>query len=293
MVSSISNGNQNKKLIIHLGFPKTASSTLQYGLFKVLEDKGLVDLKMWRKLDASEHLDNRPSSRLFNRQDFLADYYNLDFNRTCILSDESFTAPLRLRQNNYGKNIEDPINFPSQIKKFYLNIFGEDLEFKILIVIRNQADLIYSQFVEEYKLVLEKGINILFGSEGETDLSGYDVYDYYKYITELYKVFGKNKVKILFFNDLKNNPEYFYKEIADILELDVAIIDKNLSKSHINKKKKSSAGYYTVGSDILIPALTNEQRNNILMHFEQGNLLLETLGLNPTLLREYGFFRNA
>ena len=56
------------RILLHLGFPKTMSSTLQFGLFKPLEKKGLVNLRTWRKNDPNEDLDARPSSRLFNYQ---------------------------------------------------------------------------------------------------------------------------------------------------------------------------------------------------------------------------------
>ena len=93
------------KILLHLGFPKTMSSSLQFGLFKSLEKKGLVNLRTWRKDDPNEGLDVRPSSRLFNYQKIPKKYLDFEEGTLNILSDESFTAPLKLRRNNYGNLI--------------------------------------------------------------------------------------------------------------------------------------------------------------------------------------------
>ena len=46
----------NLKVIIHLGFPKTASSTLQFGPLLQLEKDGIINLMTWRKNDPNECL---------------------------------------------------------------------------------------------------------------------------------------------------------------------------------------------------------------------------------------------
>ena len=53
------------------------------------------------------------------------------------------------------------------------------------MVIRNQAELIYSQYVEEYKLKLNKSVDIIYNKDGDIDLSGMEIYDYSIYLSEL------------------------------------------------------------------------------------------------------------
>ena len=48
-----------RTLIIHVGYPKTGSSTLQYGLFDYLKKIGHIDLKTWRYEDPNEILEDR------------------------------------------------------------------------------------------------------------------------------------------------------------------------------------------------------------------------------------------
>ena len=59
------------------------------------------------------------------------------------------------------------------------------------MVIRNQAELIYSQYVEEYKLKLNKSVDIIYNKDGDIDLSGMEIYDYSIYLNELEKLLGK------------------------------------------------------------------------------------------------------
>ena len=68
------------KILLHFGFPKTMSSSLQFGLFKPLHDRNMVNLKTWRQDDCNEHMDLRPSSRLFNNQEILNPYVDFKDN---------------------------------------------------------------------------------------------------------------------------------------------------------------------------------------------------------------------
>jgi len=43
------------KLVIHVGYPKTGSTTLQYGLFKYLHDVGQIHLKCGDKIFQMNH----------------------------------------------------------------------------------------------------------------------------------------------------------------------------------------------------------------------------------------------
>ena len=93
------------EILIHMGLPKTGSSTLQFAIWKSLESQGILHLNTWRKTDPTESLDKRPSSRLFNREPISSEYLQFHQSKLNILSDESFTAPFRLRKNNVSFNV--------------------------------------------------------------------------------------------------------------------------------------------------------------------------------------------
>ena len=259
------------KILLHLGFPKTMSSSFQFGLFKPLHEKGIVNLKTWRQINEKEHLDNRPSSRLFKGENILDSYLDFKANILNILSDESFTAPYKLRKNNYGNNIKNPLFFPDEIKKQIIAKYGNEVEIIPFIVLRNQCDLIYSQYVEEYNLKKYKNIDLLFNEKGEIDLNGFEIYKFYKYISNLDKKFGKNKIKILLFENWINSFDLSCRELSKILNLEFEVIKNLLSNSHVNKKKKSPKGYYTKDGSDIIPFLSNEDKRKIKDYYREDN----------------------
>lgn len=275
------------KILLHLGFPKTMSSTFQFGLFKPLHANGIVNLKTWRQTNDKEHLDNRPSSRLFKRENILDSYLDFKTGILNILSDESFTAPYKLRKNNYGNNIENPLLFPDKIKQQIIAKYGNKVEIIPFIVLRNQCDLIYSQYVEEYNLKKYKNIDLLFNEKGEIDLNGFEVYNFYKYISNLEKKFGKNKIKIFLFENWINSFDLSCRELSLILNLEFEVIKNLLSNSHVNKKKKSPKGYFTKDGSKIIPFLSNEDKIKIKNYYHEDNKkLMNYLEKDSDLIRE-------
>ena len=265
------------KVLIHVGFPKTMSSTLQFGLFKPLHDNGIINLRTWRQDDPEEHLDFRPSSRLFNGKHILDHSLELREDILNVLSDESFTAPIKLRRNNYGNEISDPFSFPQKIKEQINEKYGNDVEFSVLMMIRNHPDLIYSQYVEEYNLKKYKGVDLLFDNDGEIDLKGFEIYRFCEYLKVLESVFGLGKTELFLFEDWKKRFDENCDRLAKIIGVDSEFVKDSLSRSHVNKKKKSSKGYYTKDGSILIPFLSSEQKTMIRNFFVQDNLSLQKM----------------
>jgi hypothetical protein len=265
---------KNLDIMIHFGFPKTASSSLQYGLFLPLHKKNKVNLKTWRMTDTQEHLDIRPSSRLFNHNKITDSY--LDFNNQVlnILSDESFTAPTRLRINNYGSEIENPINFPEKIKSQIDKIYGQNINYFPVIFIRNQADLIYSQYVEEYNLKKYKNVDMAFDKNQNIDLNGYEIYKFHNYIVKLEEVFGKGRVKVFLFEKWKDNYDEFenyFLTLVPNLDVDIPSL---LTSSEFNSKKKTDNGYFIKDGKTLVPFFSDSQNTEIMNFFYEENLKL-------------------
>ena len=121
-----------------------------------------------------------------------------------ILSDESFTTPIRLRRNNFGNELEDPINFPKKIKTQITNTCGTAINFIPVVFTRQQSHLLYSQYVEEYNLKQHRGVDLLFDGNGNIDLEGYEIYRFVDYIEKLENVFRKGKIIYVRPDELKS-----------------------------------------------------------------------------------------
>lgn len=278
------------ELIIHVGYPKTGSSTLQFGLFKNLDEINHLRLKTWRQETADEPLEDRLSSLLFLNRPISSKYKDLEAGKLNIISDESLTAPLRLRRNNFGDDIVNPMNFPALLKAEFEKDIEQGLKVKILVVIRNQIDLLYSQYVEEYKLVLYKSIDILHDSEGKIDLHGMDIYDYSAYLESLKKSFGKDNIIICLFEDLKHDPDTFIKNISSVVSYDPGYVAEVFSKTHINKKEKSPKGYITEVSEIQVDYFSDDKKAQIKSRFAESNTkLMNDWGISQEKLYKYGY----
>lgn len=276
----------SNKLIIHCGFPKTSSSTLQFGLLKDLDSEGIINLLTWRQYDEFENHELRFSSSLFQNNKPIERYFNFNNSKITILSDESLTAPLRLRKNNFGNNAVDPISFPRIIKNLYKDIITD---FNVIMIIRNQVDLLYSQYVEEYKLVLENKDNLLY-REGALNLKDLEIYKFSNTIKEWQNIFGKNKVKVLLFEDLKYDSDKFYKSISDFFNCSLDIVKNCYNQNKINSKKKTDKGYLTVGGETLIPFLNDDEKKQIFNYFKKSNNNLEKLiHIDSSTLKKYGY----
>lgn len=277
------------RFIVHLGFPKAASTSLQFDLFARLEKTEGARLETWRKDDGMENHDLRPSSLLFLGNELLSRHSEVAHGVLNILSDESFTAPLRLRRNNFGIEARDPISFPQQISDQVRRVAPPGTNLECLIVLRAQADLLYSQYVEEYNLKTYKGVDILYDKKGSMSLEGYEIYNFGRYFMELSRVFGLKNVHVLFFEDLIYAPEDFYRQLAALLGTDADLVRSSLSSNPRNKKKREPAGYVTESLGITIPYFTEIQVRQIKDHFREGNLILgEAIGVQSKM-QKYGY----
>ena len=277
------------KIIVHCGFPKTGSSSLQFGFFRPLHNGGHVNLKTWRMHSETEPLERRPSSRLFNRKEVLKEYLKFQKTKLNILSDESLTAPIRLRENNFG-NIENPIEFPGLLKENIYRIYGDDVEIIPLIFVRKQADLIYSQYVEEYNLKRYRYVDIVFDKNQEVDLRGYDIYKFANYIEKLEFVFGKGSVNVFMFEMWKRSYDDFLAFFTTHISLSKPLLKNLLEKSNFNAKNKNEEGYYTKDDQNLIPFFTEKINEKIMSHFYEDNNKLSRY-LSPSDLANFGYLR--
>lgn len=128
------------------------------------------------------------------------------------------------------------------------NIYNFNSNSKIIIMIRNPADMIYSlhnqklnskdedvdDFEGAFKLSWqrEKGYNVPQKCKEKTTLYYHKVANYYKQLKNVYKFFPKNQVKVILYDDFAKSNLKIYKEVLKFLNIKY---DKRLSFIKINE----------------------------------------------------------
>lgn len=274
------------KIVLHLGFPKTGSSSLQFGPLLDLEKSNHLNLNTWRKLNMDEPLENRPSSRLFKGLSILEDYISFSKDKLNVLSDESFTAPMRLRKLNFGKDISNPFEFPKKIHSAIMSSYkNEDINFQVLVVIREQSKLITSQYVEEYNWKRFKNIDLLFDANGKIDLSGYEIYKFSEYLNLLISLFGFKNCNFLMFEEFINSKHNFCSKLDKIFNVNDGFFYDSFSKHHINSKNKNKLGTFTKDGKYFIPKFRSEILSEIKDYYVEDNKKLTKFFSKETLLK--------
>lgn len=230
-----------KKIFIHTGLGRTGTTWLQNRIFPCIKDINFIGkredyypewLIKWHYLDNigfEKEIDDIKEcfvSRLLDE-------------RVNLLSSEAFTG--------IGGNFSVQID---RIKRIVPNA-------KAVIVLRDPLELIYSfyknnvlsgEFFEPLEELIDwKRTPFVFYKRKPVYLPDYfynDILNYYK------KVFGKENICILYYEDLLNNPLRFFEKLEEFLGVPIPklLIERNLSErvnrsmgeANISKKRRKN-----------------------------------------------------
>jgi len=235
-----------KKIILHLGLPKTASTTLQHHLFQKLHDEKKINF-LGKVVDFDEH--NKPTWK--NKTGHII----RDACEGKIVRDITSEVDMILRDDMLNVYSDEGImvcypglkNLSLEKKLSNLKIILKDYDVTVLLSLRNPIDYFYSLYVQLFprfyyndkiKNTFEKHINSYL-SDRENIL-----YESFHYPKVLEMVFSKFDTKIILFEDMKNDVQSYCSELANLLELDILEIKNHLENKHENKKEKHSTGTY-------------------------------------------------
>lgn len=216
-----------KFLYLYIGYPKSASSYLSKNVKNIFSEINHIDVNYNRvEFNLLYKLFNSNSS------DFSRDYKKLETNLDKILTAHKtylhWEGVLNLLLD-YKKKIR----FIKRIKKICIK---KNIKLKVIISFRNHIDLIISFYKENYARLILKNLrylsfvnffNVLFVNNNYKKNLNYK-----KLILDLIKVLGKKNLKIILFEDLTNNPNFF-KNLAYFFKIKNYKIGK-ISNQRIN-----------------------------------------------------------
>ncbi len=238
-----------KKLIIHIGIPKTASTTIQNSLFADLHGESLINylgtaVLRYSDLKDGEVIRSKYSQimkvlegKCFNPLDHL-----LSKDKINIFSEEMLANPF-IVQKFRGVAI-DPLENAKIVSRYF---DPEEIDIKILITLRNQQSMIPSYFVETYRYYANnKKLNRLgcFLDYIQKNPELFYSWQFDKLLQSWEEAFGKSNIKILFYEDFLDNPQKFSLELSNLLSIDHTLIQQLIYKKHFNKKEKTDEGTY-------------------------------------------------
>lgn len=259
-----------KKLLIHIGYPKTATTTIQESLFVKLHEAGKINY-----LGKSDYFSNnyfKQSYALLRslnlNQDFNVNDLKISSKKINVISNEDFTATPWYLEAVLGSKVIDPFEYPQRLASLFKNAVDS---IEIMVAIRNQKDSIYSFYVQDYFLFMEDRNNdtltkFIFEDNRTFRKEKFKIF-YFLYLLKKYEEsFGKENIHILLFEDLKYDPKFFYNQLSQIINVESSLVETLLTGKHLREKKKTETGYYAeVKKTKALGKVLNKLRKNDLV----------------------------
>ncbi|MGI9413859.1 MAG: hypothetical protein ACR2PM_09320 [Hyphomicrobiales bacterium] len=310
-----------KKLLLHLGYPKCASTTLQNGLFYALHKGGAVNFigRAWES-DYFGPAENKKDYKAWFESVFL-DQDEATARRVHERAPLSFSED-KLNLISEGlflmrEQHDDQLVIPEKIGAYFRDKVDE---MQLLFVIRSQQTMIMSYFVQNYRHIKESTFSAFLDNHlTSTKPKNFKIFNLHDVLSRYAQVVGKDNLRIVYYEDLLNDREAFQRDLGAVLGVGPDLVGSLIEKPHLNKTKKEEKGSVvrkfnrlSVGEKvkrvlatgdpraasssaprekIVVPPITEEQKRVIFDTFRDGNLkIADELGLDKERMERYGYF---
>jgi len=295
-----------RRLVIHLGYPKAASTTLQNALFFKLHQEGRIHF-VGRAFESGYF---GPAA---NKKD-----YKSWFRAVCdptTPADEKPDIPsplvdgkLNLLSEGLFVNHErrgDTIAIAERLVPYFAS---RSDHLRLLFVIRNQQTLVRSDYVQRYRKIKKGTIgeyvteNLRLGRDGQ-----FGVFDFAELIGSYAAIVGKENITIAFFEDLSKDISRFSTDIGAAIGVDPGVVRGHLESSHLNRTPSAGAGSVVrrhgkitirkwleqtvLGKKVVVPEMPDREQELVSETFRDSNRrLARDFGLDSERMSAYGYF---
>jgi len=255
----------NPNRVIHIGFPKTGTTTHQNHLFSKHSQIAYLGkpyqsdrfkTEMHNLIMQESTIYQSATLKEYMDKDLLNDNEGLEGNRVLVVSDEIMVSAFKVRDKGVVAQRIKEVFFPC----------------KILITIRNQLEILKSTYISGGRVlnnVPGKYRGRFVGFEEWLEFSYENLYRsymgnfiYFNTINYYVQLFGKSHVLVLLFEEFIHNKEEYIKKLADFLDIDGQESLELVKTAHDNERIKQSqldfehlvASYLPMGRNHFISA---------------------------------------
>jgi hypothetical protein len=232
-------------LVLHLGYPKTATTTFQQHLFpnhpeieyvgKFIPNHKYKEPELFDLIDCLYRERNPENQKLIKLKNYIEKQKILFSKKTILISSESFMHPTAYDVKLIIERIKQ-VFFPcrvwvtfrdqlSLLKSFYLmhGQFGQYL----------YIDGLYDGEKLKFPLKFNDWIKI---QKRAPDKNLIGIIKYYEVAKKILEVFDRENALFTFYEDLVKDPQCYVNNVSDFLK-----IDKNIAFSLISKKTENKS----------------------------------------------------
>ena len=234
--------SNRRKLFLHVGYPKTATTTLQKKLFARHPGICYLGKPLAGKLQDIEQCILRLDSIQFERalpglqEKFAALVQDCPEQQNMLISHEGFLRAARYEGHDIGRTAE-------RLKQVFSEPAGDEIEVHVLITIRKQVDIIPSYYFDSVSRSPDR-FHRFIDSSLENPQYGYFPSLFYDQVIGYYAaLFGRERLRVLPFEAFISRRENFLDTLAGYLGIDAGeCLGLVGGKSH-NVKMRAGEGY--------------------------------------------------
>jgi len=299
-----------KRVLVHAGYPKAASTTLQNGLFLQLHKKNAIHF-----------LGRAFESRFYGAKASKREFKNWFRSVVAAHGAGDSLGPLSdsvlnlLSEGLFMMNERhsDQIATPEQLRTYFA---AKADRLEVLLIVRAQVTLIPSYYVQNYRKLKQKALSDFLAHQIREDWAGEGkIFDLHSVTRAYADALGKDNVHVVLFEDLASDQDAFIAALASVMDLPVALIKENLGAIRLNQTKNDAGVLLvkkhgkrtlrqvsidaltmvsTAAADafrIRLPAASEAEQQVIFDSFKDSNLRLAgEFSLDKKRMREYRYF---
>lgn len=234
-----------KTLYLHIGYPKTATTTFQKFLYPAhsqIKDIKANSLSFFSKLHYSrENYFKRESLQTYKELSSLI--IDKDFDKFVISSESltSFSMYYQFFPKPYIWSAE-PNSIARKLKTVFLDSTVFD-NVKIIISIRKQDEMLKSLYAQTYNLVFKRFKEtdtfkkfLKYSIELNNDNFIIDTLHYNEILKVYEELFGIENICVLVFEELQKHRITYIKKLCSFMEIDFNEAEELISNNNTNKK---------------------------------------------------------